>query len=763
MLAAHATGASLLRQLKAHEDGKLRAIERAIKDLRDRIASTSDATLLGQLRLRMTRLRRGLFAPLTSGLHYHDDTAAAMRWPVPFQEPFLTAFIITQASAAELKSMGVIARGTSRDVVTAWIPLSAIPALEASAKVRFIELARPMVQMLNDAIPFTGIGALQNAGGHTGKNVVVAIVDSCLDFRHEDFSVLEMTVIPAAPARPVAPTTPVAGFGTFAPPLPNPIAMPAPPAVVWTPKSRLLSLWDQRVVQKRSEGLLGGLASTAPVAYGAEYDGAALTNDLNGTGPTIKHEVFDEHGTLVTGCAAGNGRAFARYKTANPSDMTAAAIPALSGAAPEADIIFVAHAPVDGTVLMADSTAIQDAIAYAFDQADALGKACVVNLSDSDNQGPHDGTAAGEQFLNGLLAGPRAGRAIVLAAGNTNGTGEHASGRVAAGRTTSLELEYSGGPADPVTNPLGAPMNSDVVEIWYAGSDRFSIKVNAPTDSSNPPTMQSIVGPLPDRPDVIDTVAFTGSGALPATSVSVTIHSHTNDPRNHANMISITITVAAGGYVPIGVWTIELTGDTVAKDGSFHAWLDRNNRGYAAWRPAAGAPPPGMTSAGSVEGDCTIAVPATADLPIAVGWHDKSTPPRVDSVFESSGCGLTRDGRLKPDLIAPGRGILCQYPPALPGPAQQFPGYRRASGSSVAAPIVAGACALIFECQGIGTTAEQVKTILKKFAGTNPVDGNGNPLVPPNPTVGNGYLQMVNATGTTVCSPGVLGSPPSPG
>lgn len=745
--------ASALRQLKAREDGKLRAIEGEVRALRQRISITSDATELTQLRLRMRGLYRALFAPLTSGLHYPGDTAAAMRWPVPFKEPFLTAFIVTKADPSELKAMGVLPRRRSRDVYTAWVPFSAIGPLETSGKVSFVELARPLFPMLNDVIPSTGIATLQHAGGHKGKDVIVAVIDNCLDFRHEDFRVLETTFVAGGASGPIG-GAPLAGFRTPVP-MPQPLTAPQPPTLVTTSKSRVLFLWDQRVGAPRPEsGVVGAVAQgqNPRVAYGVEYDDVAMTRDLNG-GTTVPHVVFDEHGTLVTGCAAGNGRALDIYKAANPADANAAAIQSLNGAAPEADIIFVAHAPVDGTSLMADSTAIQDAFAYAFDQADALGKACVANLSDSDNQGAHDGTAAGEQFLNGLLDASK-GRAIVLAAGNANGTAEHASGMLSSAATTSLQLNYHAGPSDPVTNPIGAPMNSDVIEIWYPAPHKVSIKVRAPNDLAAPATLQTIDGPLPDQADVIDTVAFAGQAPqFPATSVSVTIHSHTNDPRNQANLISITIAVASGGYIPIGTWTIELTSDTAA-NAEFHAWLDRNNRGYAGWRPAALQPPPGMRAAGAVEGECTIAVPATAESPIVVGWHQKTTPPRMDSGFESSGRGTTRDGRQKPDLVAPGRGVLCPYPTALAGAPQPVPGYARASGSSVSAPIVAGACGLIFECLGKQTTARVLKDLLANFAGKDAQDDSGAPLPPGDPAVGNGYLRMVNSNGTSICAGG---------
>ena len=85
------------------------------------------------------------------------------------------------------------------------------------------------------------------------------------------------------------------------------------------------------------------------------------------------------------------------------------------GAAPAASIIFVSNLGSPDTALFADSTFVADGFAYIFARAAQLGRPCVINMSKSDNQGPHDGSALGEQFLDSLLLTP--GRAITVLAG----------------------------------------------------------------------------------------------------------------------------------------------------------------------------------------------------------------------------------------------------------------------------------------------------------------------------------------------------------
>ena len=113
----------------------------------------------------------------------------------------------------------------------------------------------------------------------------------------------------------------------------------------------------------------------------------------------------------------------------------------MRGAAPGADVIFVAHAALHNDTPFTDSTFVADAFDYIFAQAAARGQPCVVNMSNSDNQGPHDGTMLGERFLDNLLLTP--GRAITLSAGNSNNTGAHAAGTVSCRRHVESGPELS--------------------------------------------------------------------------------------------------------------------------------------------------------------------------------------------------------------------------------------------------------------------------------------------------------------------------------
>lgn len=139
-------------------------------------------------------------------------------------------------------------------------------------------------------------------------------------------------------------------------------------------ESRIRRVWEQAGEGTHPKGF----------DYGVEYTSADQLKSLT-TDTTETH-----HGGHVAGIAAG-------------ADVTSG----FSGVAPDADIVFVSLDEGTGSVT--------DAVKYVFDYAQSVGKPCVVNLSLGTHYGPHDGLSATDQSFD-ELAGP--GRIIVGAAGN---------------------------------------------------------------------------------------------------------------------------------------------------------------------------------------------------------------------------------------------------------------------------------------------------------------------------------------------------------
>jgi len=97
--------------------------------------------------------------------------------------------------------------------------------------------------------------------------------------------------------------------------------------------------------------------------------------------------------------------------------------------------------------------------------------------------------------------------------------------------------------------------------------------------------------------------------------------------------------------------------------------------------------------------------------------------PGLDAVAGFSSGGLSFDGRVKPDVVAPGIG-LATFDPSADG----FPRYSTVSGSSAAAAVAAGAAALVAQAR-TGLTASELRAVLvgsaEPLGGVQPVTREG--------------------------------------
>ncbi|HEY0441535.1 MAG TPA: S8 family serine peptidase, partial [Xanthobacteraceae bacterium] len=398
-------------------------------------------------------------------------------------------------------------------------------------------------------------------------------------------------------------------------------------------RSRLLALWDQRTLNGDGN----------PYGYGrvhrtADLSAALKTDDpyaALGYHPGISDTGIGSHGTHVLSIAAGNGRGGGPV-----------------GLAPEADLIFV-HLGAPGWDKLGplgDSSNLLEAIHFVV--AEAVGRPLVINMSIGRHAGEHRGTTLVEQALDWLVRS-RPGTAVVQSTGNYFARNVHSSGRLRSGQT--IELPFQVNPGDTTPNEL---------EVWYSGGDVFGARLIGPDGAV------AADAPLGGKDAVVTAGARTG-----------TLYHRVRDPNNGDNHINLFQYRGA----PSGTWRLLLRGIDVT-DGRYHAWLERDPGCKAC---QALFPPSHAVSATTTGSICN------GLLTISVGAYDGHDPARPLAPFSSS--GPTRDGRVKPVLLAPGVKILAARSHPKSGVAAPL---TRMSGTSMAAPHVAGTIALMFEAGG---------------------------------------------------------------
>lgn len=610
-------------------------------------------------------------------------------------------------------------------ICTARLPLSAIGRLAAHPAVERIELEPPL-RPVNDAVA-QHVGADQVRAGappldraYTGRGVVVGIVDTGIDFRHLDFR------------DPVDST-----------------------------RSRILSLWDQADPTG---------PPPAGYTYGTEWTRAKIESALRGE-LFIGHSDSLGHGTHVSGTAAGNGAATGHYQ----------------GMAPQADLIVVRPWEDDGLAKIPAfeafgsvdffASSVVDAANYIYTLAASSNQPAVVNMSLGIDLGPHDGTSLLELALDGLLETP--GRALCVAAGNEGGAFQHWGGfdleadslwtyfytdldkllEVWLDKLVDGENYTEGLPLDIVlygtisTNPPGAPASLAI------GFDGITVSGFAfrPLDYEGQTPWHSLADLADLGTSVRDTLYY-GSG-------------------EQAGVIDFAAQELEGGKVGFVIFvrdtdqhmdwsTFTMTGSELYRfmargSGEIHLWAEI---GWSGARPEMQLE---ITDDRyrSTDRNHSVSIPGTARGVITVGAYsnlpggilpgEEGLP--AGSLASFSSIGPTIDGRLKPEITAPGQqvfstlstdaGRLLDIYDLLGGrelflsPEGQ---HVMLSGTSMATPVVAGAVALYLERYPTATN-EQIREALFSQARSDVFtdEGDFGPL--PNHSWGHGKLDIFAA------------------
>ncbi len=389
--------------------------------------------------------------------------------------------------------------------------------------------------------------------------------------------------------------------------------------------SRIQYIYDQTAEGEPPDGFL----------LGREYSKADIDAALASDDPYALVPERDEsgHGTFLASVAAGR----------QTEDF--------SGAAPDAEIIAVKLkkarpyyrakycVPPDQEDAY-ESSAVMMGVEYILHKARELNRPVAICIGLGTNFGSHDGYSVFEEYLGGVSI--QKGVCICVAAGNEAEARHHTSG--------VLRPE---GPPEQVDLKVGENAGDIYMAVWNTVADRISLSVRSPSGE--------LVGRVPARPGIEP--AADVKLVLEAARVQIEYHFPVEGSGGQLSVIRIL------GATP-GVWTIQLHGDIVLS-GQYQVWL-----------PMTGFVAPSVEFLAATP-ESTITNPGAAVGLICCGAYDSAGK----SLYAKSSRGPAWDGRVLPDLVAPGVGVGGIYP--------YGPGLM--NGTSVAAAVLAGICALLLQ------------------------------------------------------------------
>jgi subtilisin family serine protease len=480
-----------------------------------------------------------------------------------------------------------------------------------------------------------------------------------------------------------------------------------------TTQSRIVSIWDQTLTARPGEGTPDARrdADFDGLRYGVEYQQSEIEDELDGTpSGAVRHADFTGHGTHVAGTFAGNSGAdpLRRY----------------TGMAPDARLIIV---KTDYS-----SVGLLDGLAYCGEVAADEGLPVVANLSLGTDYGPHDGTLAQDV---GISRWARAvpGRAVAIGAGNSADDGIHVSGQIRARESETVPFDVERYDARP-----GAKNDDVRINLWFDGDPQVSVDVRSPNGHVVSTSVgENAAGLTPDgRVRIVQGVS-TGNGDLEVI-VAVDDSIETRPPAS-------------------GTWSIEVTNPEPSPS-RYHGWLYYDTMpvamqdGDAAYTITSPGSAITAITAGAYVHQYRWCADSDAGRDSAPDCYQDARLDGTDALSAFSSHGPLRNGRIKPDLAAPGQVMASSYSRDFTSAASRVaPGgrHRYAFGTSMSTPVAAGAAALLLQ-ENPSLTAQEIRTALTTGAAADEATGLG-----PNTRWGYGKLDAVGAMGQ------VMGATPS--
>ena len=415
-----------------------------------------------------------------------------------------------------------------------------------------------------------------------------------------------------------------------------------------------------------------------------------------------KQDYAASHATHVAGIAAGafNGNEY-------------------YGIAPDADLVFVSYNMYDNST---SNTSITDGLKYIYDYAESVGKPCVVNMSLGYHIGPHDGSSTFDRICDNLQG---SGRLLVGASGNEAEYNMHAKKTLTPDDTTMKSLV-------------------EFTPSWYLYGNMTST-VDIWGDADKPLSAKVIVYDIRNKREVyvseaVSTTAGTSEHITDPTGVDGTIDiSAATDPYNRKGNITIDINIASLGSSSYYVG-FEVTGP---EETTINAWTDA----YMSWLSNFGNSEftngDNQSSMGEIGGTGKRIITVGAYTSCNHIEHKNSSMyndsyQTVDQLASFSSLGPTADGRMKPDITAPGSMIVSSLNSSTSSNRNGEDYYYvvkqenvntvnyyfgSMEGTSMATPVVTGILATWLQAKPY-LTPEQVREVFAHTAKTDSYTGN---------------------------------------
>jgi subtilisin family serine protease len=260
---------------------------------------------------------------------------------------------------------------------------------------------------------------------------------------------------------------------------------------------------------------------------------------------------------------------------------------------------------VNGSNLsLGDSVKLIEGIDFLLTEAG--NRPIVINMSLGGHGDAHTGQTLVEQAIDHLLIS-RKGTAIVQSTGNYHQANVHTYGDIKTDEKIKIPWMFKKHDRTP-----------NEMEIWYHGDDILSVNIY---DDNQ----ELLLSSVPFKDEIIK---------KDDDEVGICLH-RSNEPNTHKNQINILI----NGKLNSKFWTIELVGKKV-NNGRYHCYIERDDGGQSIFLPQI------ANKTHTTNSICN------SKYSIVVGAYNQNDDTKPILSFSSS--GPTVDGRMKPEIVAPG-------------------------------------------------------------------------------------------------------------